>query len=205
MRMSLEEYNQLPERPRRAARAQRRCQLVETDCPDGKIYQSTNGAWLKVTDRAVIACLPYPISANQLWRAARSGSKQTNVLSQPAREYKTRVCGLFAPLLRQIGWQPLNRPCEARLIVQPPASAKRYSARTHPRYDVDNYSKPVLDALKGQNLLFSDDRIFVSEQVQFAKPVPDGRVWLACIFDGDFNWLYRDVPHQWLAAEGEAI
>lgn len=210
--MKIEEYQELTKgRPARRNRANhqlrvRPCAVATEQALDGVIYQSNSGAWLKLTDSAVIVCMPYPISANALWRATRSKTNdmETNILSQSARRFKREVFNQFAPLLKAIGWTPLNKLCEARIVVQPPTKAKTYSNATHPRYDVDNYSKPVLDALKGQGLLFSDDRIFISEKVEFAQPVPHGRVWLSCVAVGDVDWLHRSVPHDWLAG-GEHV
>lgn len=196
-----------PARVRRAtsARVIHSCVVVKTEEPDGTVYQSTSGAWLKVSENAVVVCLPYPVSANALWRASRSrvSDTETNVLSIPARRYKKKVFDKFAPLVKSIDWKNLNQLCEARIVVQPPVKRNHYSVKTYPRYDVDNYSKPVLDCLKGKDLLFQDDRIFVSEKVEFAEPYQDGRVWLSCVRLDDVDWINRQVPHQWLAGAVE--
>lgn len=205
--MQINEYREItkgrPARQRRATAPKRfrPCILITSQQPDGTVYQSHSGAWLKITSNAVIVCMPYPISANALWRASRSKSTdtQTNILSEPARRFKSEVRALFAPLFLAMQWEPLNNLCEARIVVQPPTKPKKYTNKTHPRYDVDNYSKPVLDSLKGMDLLFSDDRIFVSEKVELAEPVRDGRVWLSCVRVENTDWLNREVPHNWLA------
>ena len=198
-----------PARVRRATttRMVHSCAVVTSVVDDGVIYQSTTGAWMKVSANAVVVCLPYPVSANVLWRASKSkvNDTQTNVLSFPARKYKKRVFDQFAPLFKSINWQNLNQLCEARIVVQPPCKSNNYSNKTYPRYDVDNYSKPVLDCLKGKDLLFSDDRIFVSEKVEFAQPYQDGRVWLSCVSLDDVDWLNREVPHQWLSGSVELV
>lgn len=176
------------------------CLYVKKIVAGGVEYHGNNGSWIKVTDSAVIVKIAYPLSANNLWRAVQSkgGDHSTNILSREAREYKGRVAGQLAPLLLAIGWQALTELCEARLVVQPPARDKNYSNVTHPRYDVDNYSKPVLDALKGTGLLFSDDRIFITEHVDFAKPVQGGCVWLSCVRRKDVDWMHKDVDLDWL-------
>lgn len=191
-------------RPARAKRATnpkpkkiRPCAVVKTQVIDGTVYEGNNGAWLKVTDKAVIVRIPNPVSTNQMWRAS---AEQKNVLSRVAREYKAKVFRLIAPLLLAIGWQSLNELCEARLVVQPPSKSRSYSNKTHPRYDVDNYSKPVLDALKGMQMLFKDDNIFIRETVAFAEPVPNGCVWVSCVrLDADqTDWMHAGVNMDWL-------
>lgn len=190
-------------RPARAKRATnpkpkkiRLCAVVKTQVIDGTVYEGNNGAWLKVTDKAVIVRVPNPVSTNRMWRA----SDHANHLSEEARAYKTKVFRLLAPLLAAIGWQSLTELCEARLIVQPPSKLKNYSNKTHPRYDVDNYSKPVLDALKGMQMLFKDDNIFISESVVFAEPVPNGCVWVSCVRldDRQTDWMHTEVNMDWL-------
>lgn len=193
-----EKGKQRPARRVRAARLRKvhPCQYIEIKTDDGVVYESKNGAWLKVTDKAVIVRVPNPVSTNRMWRA----SDHTNHLSGEARAYKTKVFRLLAPLLAAIGWQSLTELCEVRLIVQPPSKLKNYSNKTHPRYDVDNYSKPVLDALKGMQMLFKDDNIFISESVVFAEPVPNGCVWVSCVRldDRQTDWMHTEVNMDWL-------
>jgi Holliday junction resolvase RusA-like endonuclease len=176
------------------------CLYVKKIVAGGVEYHGHNGSWLKITDSAVIVKIAYPLSANSLWRAVQSkgGDYSTNILSREARAYKGRIAGQLAPLLLAIGWTALNQLCEARLIVQPPARDRTYSNESHPRYDVDNYSKPVLDALKGDGLLFVDDRIFITEHVDFAKPVQGGCVWLSCVRVDNQDWMHKDVNIDWL-------
>lgn len=196
-----EKGKQRPARTRRATtpklRKVRPCIYIETKTEDGTVYEGSNGAWLKVTDKAVIVRVPNPVSTNLMWRAS---AEQKNVLSRVAREYKYKIFRLIAPLLLAIGWHPLTDLCEARLVVQPPSKSRSYSNKTHPRYDVDNYSKPVLDALKGMQMLFKDDNIFISESVVFAEPVPNGCVWVSCVRldDRQTDWMHTEVNMDWL-------
>jgi crossover junction endodeoxyribonuclease RusA len=170
--------------------------INKTKVANGVIYELC-GAWLKVDDLSVILRLPYPISANQLWRS----NNDTNILSKAAKQYRKRVHAMYLPLLQAIGWKPINIPMEARLLIQPPTRQKDYSINTYPRYDVDNYSKPILDCLKSStagDVLFRDDRLFVREQIRFAQPVDDGCVWVSCIYLKD-DWLQKKVDLDWLS------
>lgn len=169
--------------------------VSKTHVANGVIHELCD-AWLRVEDMSVTLRLPYPISANALWRS----SNDTNILSKAARQYRKRVHAMYLPLLQAIGWKAINTPMEVRLLVQPPARQKDYSVNTYPRYDVDNYSKPILDCLKSStagDVLFKDDRLFVREQIRFAYPVDDGCVWVSCIYLQD-DWLQKKVDLDWL-------
>ena len=175
--------------------------------PEPPLWAVDDPLWILASLLVLVASILFTGDSeiHALNREWRKKDRPTNVLSFPARKYKKRVFDRFAPLFKSINWQNLNQLCEARIVVQPPCKSNNYSNKTYPRYDVDNYSKPVLDCLKGKELLFSDDRIFVSEKVEFAQPYQDGRVWLSCVNLDDVDWLNREVPHQWLSGSVELV
>lgn len=175
--------------------------ITKTPVANGVIYEFLD-AWLKVSDKGVVIRLPHPVSANVMWRSHDS----TNILSKAARAYKKRVHAMYLPLLQAIGWVHINAPLEVRLMIQPPEKTKNYSVDTYPRYDVDNYSKPILDSIKSSDagmVLIKDDRLFVREGVRFARPAGDGYVWVSCIYSRD-NWLQQSVDFDWLGGRDVA-
>ncbi len=208
MRMTIEQANAqgLLERIRNPVKRTRlkvlpRQAITSTPVANGIIHEAA-GAWLKINDMGVVVRLPYPVSANALWRS----HGDTNLLSKAARQYKRRVHGMYLPLLTAIGWKHITAPMEARLMIQPPERSKNYSIDTYPRYDVDNYSKPILDCLKSGDagdVLYRDDRLFVRESVRFARPADDGYVWVSCIYLRD-NWLQQSVDFEWLEGRNVA-
>lgn len=174
---------------------------------DGDIHYFSNmGAHLIVGDCFVTLKMPYGLSINDIWRATiDEKGVQRNSLSLSARNYKKNISSMYKPLLESINFQKISQLCEIRIIAQPPAKQKNFSARTYPRYDIDNYPKIIIDSLK--NILFHDDNIFVREQIQFAEPVPDGCVWLSCIFidDEKTDWINHRVNFDWLAGREHGI
>lgn len=82
------------------------------------------------------ATLPYPPSANVLWRNVNGRM----VLSREGRQYKARVRDLLP------GVRPLTCDVAVRIDVYRPIRSG----------DLDNRLKAVLDAVRG--LLFVDDR-----------------------------------------------
>lgn len=169
----------------------------------GMLYQTPDNAWLLVEDGGIVLRLPYPITANAIWRH----HDNNNTLSEGARKYRRTVYSMYCSLLSAICWRPYNTMLECRLMIQPPLPAipKNFSPLTHPRYDVDNYSKPILDALKCHrdvSMLFRDDRLILRQSVRFAAPVQDGCVWVACRPIDDGHWLQRNPDLEWLTGNG---
>jgi Holliday junction resolvase RusA-like endonuclease len=163
-----------------------------------RLHTCSNGGMVIQGEEYIAVKLPYGISTNDIWRL-QTDSKPSVGLSDEAKYFKQRVYRMYAPILRALGWKPTNRPCEVRLIVQPPKKLQSYSASKYPRYDIDNYSKILIDSLKGIDLLFKDDNVFVQEKVQLAEPITGGCVWLSCVFIGETNWLDKKVDFDWLA------
>lgn len=175
------------------------CKVIKSEMPEGILYESEAGAWMLVSDDAVVLKLPYPISTNMMWRAARSKTnpnKETNILSVAARAYKRKVRELYEPLFKALNWKCLDWLADCRIQIQPEKKRFTFSNVTHPRYDIDNYSKPLLDALK--TLLFTDDRVFISQQLRLAEPVDGGLVWLSCIKAKEADWMHEKVSSAWL-------
>lgn len=163
-------------------------------------YVSNNDAHLILGDSFIILKLPYGLSVNEIWRATiDERGVQRNSLSLSARNYKRNVHNIYKPLLDHIEFKKINELCEVRLIAQPPVKTKNYSAKTYPRYDIDNYPKLIIDSLK--DLVFKDDNIFIHEQIQLAKPIENGCVWVSCVFmqEQSQDWLNRSVDFSWLA------
>lgn len=88
--------------------------------------------------------LPYPPSANSIWRNIVVGGRARTVLSKEGREYRARVHAQLA------GSVPLEGPVAVMLRVYRP---RRIG-------DIDNTAKATLDAVKG--FLFVDDSQVVS-------------------------------------------
>ena len=88
--------------------------------------------------------LPWPPSANRLWRSPNRGPLAgRHLISREGRTYKATV----ARLLRERGpADPLPGPVSVRIGAHPPDRRKR---------DLDNLTKIILDSLKGE--LFVDD------------------------------------------------
>lgn len=177
------------------------CKVIQSQMPNGTLYESPAGAWMLVTANAVLIKMPYPISTNMMWRAANKNDgsgKSTNLLSQEARLYKRKVRELYEPLFKALKWNALDRMADSRIVIQPEKKRFNFSNMTHPRYDIDNYSKPMLDALKGEGMLFKDDRIFISQEIRLAEPVEGGQVWLSCINAAGTDWMHAPVQEDWL-------
>lgn len=177
--------------------------IQESPMEDGSILYTTHaGAWMKVSDVGIVLRLPYPITANQIWR----NHDNNTLLSESAKKFRRHVHSLYAPLLAAICWRPYTGLIGARIIIQPPSREKNFSVMTHPRYDVDNYSKPLLDALKSNKelvMVFRDDRLVLEEDVRFAHPVEAGCAWMGfrVLDDADTNWLERKPDLNWLAGK----
>lgn len=178
----------------------RRASVLTEKNGDDIVHKANTGAQMIIGEGFVTVKLPYGLSANDIWRATLTEEgKQRNSLSLSAKHYKQDVNSMYAPLLRALDWKAISRPCEIRLVVQPPAKARNYSAASYPRFDIDNYPKLLIDALKGVDLLYKDDNLFVSEKIELAEPIEGGCVWLSCVFIEQTNWLKKPVDFEWLA------
>ena len=176
------------------------CSLKTEVIDQDSVHRGSTGGIIITGDNFITVKLPYGISANDIWRATiDENGKQRNSLSVGAKKFKKKVFDTYAPIFKALKWEALNQQCEVRLMVQPPLRIKHYSAKTYPRFDIDNYPKLLIDSLKGMDLMFKDDNIFVSEKIEFAEPVQDGCVWLSCIFIEETNWLEKKVDFEWLA------
>jgi len=176
------------------------CSLKTEVIDQDSVHRGSTGGIIITGDNFITVKLPYGISANDIWRATiDENGKQRNSLSVGAKKFKKKVFDTYAPIFKALKWEALNQQCEVRLMVQPPLRIKNYSAKTYPRFDIDNYPKLLIDSLKGMDLMFKDDNIFVSEKIEFAEPVQDGCVWLSCIFIEQTNWLEKKVDFEWLA------
>ena len=176
------------------------CSLKTEVVDQDSVHRGSTGGIIITGDNFITVKLPYGISANDIWRATiDENGKQRNSLSVGAKKFKKKVFDTYAPIFKALKWEALNQQCEVRLMVQPPLRIKNYSAKTYPRFDIDNYPKLLIDSLKGMDLMFKDDNIFVSEKIEFAEPVQDGCVWLSCIFIEQTNWLEKKVDFEWLA------
>lgn len=186
--------------PRKTIPTFRRTSILTEKRGDDIVHKANNGAQMIIGDGFVTVKLPYGISANDIWRATLTEEgKQRNSLSLSAKHYKQDVHSIYAPLLRALDWKAISRPCEIRLVVQPPAKTRSYSVASYPRFDIDNYPKLLIDALKGIDLLYKDDNLFVSEKIELAEPIEGGCVWLSCVFIEQTNWLKKPVDFEWLA------
>lgn len=176
--------------------------IQESPMEDGILYTTHAGAWMKVSDSGVVLRVPYPITANQIWR----NHDDNTTLSESARKFRRAVHVMYAPLLSAICWRPYTGLIAARIMIQPPSKQKNFSVMTHPRYDVDNYSKPLLDALKCNReltMIYRDDRLVLEEDVRFAEPVEAGCAWMGfrVLRDNEINWLQRKPDLKWLSGE----
>lgn len=176
------------------------CSVTTQEVNGDQLHQGSTGG-LVITGEGFIAVkLPYGISTNEIWHLQTDHKGRPSVgLTDSAKFFKQRVHRMYAPILKALGWKPTNKSCEVRLIVQPPKKIQSYSASKYPRYDIDNYSKILIDSLKGIDLLFKDDHVFIQEKVQLAEPITGGCVWLSCVFIAETNWLDRKVDFDWLA------
>jgi len=106
----------------------------------------------------LLARLPWPPSANRLWRQARGRLH----LSREARDWRERARGAL-----RVRWhgEPLEGPVLVHLVAVPPDRRKR---------DLDNLAKAVLDALEGVVLV--DDSQAARLILDRSEPHPPGHV-----------------------------
>lgn len=102
--------------------------------------------------------LPYPPSANRIWRVARGRI----VLSDEARLYRFRVA---AAVMNQIGFQrSIADPVRVTIQVFPPDRKRR---------DIDNIFKATLDALTHAKV-WNDDSQVKRVVVEMCEPEKGG-------------------------------
>lgn len=176
------------------------CHVEKENDGENSIYRGSTGGVIISGKQYITIKLPYGLSANEIWRATiDQNGKQRNSLSVGAKKYKDKVQKQYGPMFRALKLKAIDQLCEIRLIVQPPLKTRSYSAKTYPRFDIDNYPKLIIDSVKGDGLLFKDDNIFISEQIKLAEPCEDGCVWLSCVFTDETDWLSKTVDFDWLA------
>ncbi|SST06202.1 Uncharacterised protein [Acinetobacter baumannii] len=169
------------------------CHVEKENDGENSVYRGSTGGVIIFGKQYITIKLPYGLSANEIWRATiDQNGKQRNSLSVGAKKYKDKVQKQYGPMFRALKLKAIDQLCEIRLIVQPPLKTRSYSAKTYPRFDIDNY--PKLDGL-----LFKDDNIFISEQIKLAEPCEEGCVWLSCVFTDETDWLSKTVDFDWLA------
>lgn len=176
------------------------CHLEKEIDGEKSIYRGSTGGVIISGKQFITIKMPYGLSANEIWRATiDQNGKQRNSLSVGAKKYKDKVHKQYGPMFRALKLKAIDQLCEIRLIVQPPIKTRSYSAKTYPRFDIDNYPKLIIDSVKGDSLLFKDDNIFISEQIKLAEPCEEGCVWLSCVFIDETDWLSKNVDYDWLA------
>ncbi|MFN1768933.1 RusA family crossover junction endodeoxyribonuclease, partial [Acinetobacter baumannii] len=153
------------------------CHVEKENDGENSVYRGSTGGVIIFGKQYITIKLPYGLSANEIWRATiDQNGKQRNSLSVGAKKYKDKVQKQYGPMFRALKLKAIDQLCEIRLIVQPPLKTRSYSAKTYPRFDIDNYPKLLIDSVKGDGLLFKDDNIFISEQIKLAEPCEEGCV-----------------------------
>ncbi|MFN1768859.1 RusA family crossover junction endodeoxyribonuclease, partial [Acinetobacter baumannii] len=153
------------------------CRVEKENDGENSIYRGSTGGVIISGKQYITIKLPYGLSANEIWRATiDQNGKQRNSLSVGAKKNKDKVQKQYGPMFRALKLKAIDQLCEIRLIVQPPLKTRSYSAKTYPRFDIDNYPKLLIDSVKGDGLLFKDDNIFISEQIKLAEPCEEGCV-----------------------------
>lgn len=151
------------------------CHVEKENDGENSVYRGSTGGVIIFGKQYITIKLPYGLSANEIWRATiDQNGKQRNSLSVGAKKYKDKVQKQYGPMFRALKLKAIDQLCEIRLIVQPPLKTRSYSAKTYPRFDIDNYPKLLIDSVKGDGLLFKDDNIFISEQIKLAEPCEEG-------------------------------
>ena len=108
--------------------------------------------------------LPWPPSMNSYWRAVPRGKIAVNILSAPGRVYREKAVSAAKDAERPEG--TLTDRLGVCLILRPPDKRRR---------DVDNFVKPVLDALTHAQV-YEDDYQIDRLMVVRSQKVPKGSV-----------------------------
>ncbi|EQB3538688.1 hypothetical protein P647_3513, partial [Acinetobacter baumannii UH12208] len=118
------------------------CHVEKENDGENSVYRGSTGGVIIFGKQYITIKLPYGLSANEIWRATiDQNGKQRNSLSVGAKKYKDKVQKQYGPMFRALKLKAIDQLCEIRLIVQPPLKTRSYSAKTYPRFDIDNYPK----------------------------------------------------------------
>lgn len=120
--------------------------------------------------QTLILTLPWPPSANTIWRTVLVGKFPRVLLSKAGRRYRSDV---EVAVLAQ-GRGRVEGPLAIEIVLFPPDRR---------RSDIDNRVKPVLDALQHAGV-YADDYSVVRLAVERREPVKDGRAQV----------MIREVP-----------
>lgn len=113
--------------------------------------------------------VPFPPTLNHYLTTVRIKGKTRKILSQKARTWREDARYTIKMNLPP-GWEPIEEGVAVALMVCPPAKPNR-------RRDIDNYVKPVLDAMK-QAGVYADDSQVHWLTVFRGEPVDGGCVWI---------------------------
>jgi len=116
----------------------------------------------EATGRALEFHLPYPPSANRMWRMVRVGRGMRMLLSREGRTYRARACAVLAGRVTHA----LAGRLRVVLTLHPPDRRKR---------DADNTMKAVGDALQDAGVIVDDAQI-VDLRILKREPKPGGFV-----------------------------
>lgn len=104
--------------------------------------------------------LPYPPSVNGYWRNFRG----RQIISKRGREYKVSVSDVMSSL--GLHSEKINKLVVFDMIINPPTLRK---------YDVDNFTKGVFDALSNCNFWLDDEQV-IKLTVSKGEKVKGGNV-----------------------------
>ena len=106
--------------------------------------------------------LPWPPSANRLWRSPNSGPlRGRHLLSEAGRRYKSNA----RAILDALNLDPIPGRVAVDMVAHPPDRRRR---------DLDNLLKIVLDSLKGA--AFGDDHLIDRLSIERGEVEPGGLI-----------------------------
>lgn len=109
--------------------------------------------------------LPFPPSVNGYWRAIRRGNNCCNILSKRGRDY--REAALVAIAAHNLTLRGLAGRLQVSLDLHPPTLRK---------YDADNMSKGVLDAITHAGVWLDDEQVDRLNVLKCPKDADNPRV-----------------------------
>ena len=110
----------------------------------------------------VLLALPWPPSANRLWRSPNKGPlRGRHLLSPEARQYKNKA----HVILEALEVEPIPGRVAVDMTAHPPDRRRR---------DLDNLIKIILDSLKGR--AFGDDSNVVDLHIRQGAVEPGGLI-----------------------------